>query len=149
MSRVWAARAPAAPKPPSARRKAADRVSNRIPEWKLQEGVVSALDALLRERPGAFAYAAGLEGVRLRPSQRQAMRAQGMQAGEPDLRFYFPAGRVALIELKAKDGRLSTEQKERHALLTALGFTVYTIKRESVADMVAAVLDIVREELAR
>jgi hypothetical protein len=125
-----------------------DKVSNRIPEWKLQEGAVIALDAHLRANPGAFAYAAGLEGVRLRPTQRSAMRAQGMTAGEPDLRFYLPQGRLLLIELKAEGGSVSAEQKARHATLAALGFKVRVVKAKAVDECAAAVLALVLAECA-
>lgn len=107
-----------------------------------------ALDAYLAANPGAFAYAAGLEGVRLRPSQREAMRAQGMTAGEPDLRFYLPGGRVMLIELKAQGGSVSAVQKARHAQLRALGCSMHVVKAVTCKEVATAVLGLVCEALA-
>lgn len=153
MPRTWAKRRDPqgfeAPPPPKRPRVAQDRVSNRIPEWKLQEGVCIALEAELRARPGAFAYSAGMEGVRLTAGQRVKAKATGMQAGEPDLRFYFPGGRLVLVELKADGGRLNPAQKDRHAVMQALGFIVHTVKATSVAEASRLVLAIVRAEMGR
>jgi hypothetical protein len=117
----------------------ADKVVDRIPEWRLQEHCVVRLNAVLEERPGAFTFAAGLEGVHLRPRQREAMRAQGMTAGEPDLRFYLDRGRLMLIELKADAGTVSRVQKDRHALLRALGFVVHVVRAKTPEEAWAAV----------
>lgn len=126
---------------------AKDTVNARIPEWKLQEAICADLDARIRN--GApFAYAAGLEGVRLRPSQREAMRAQGMTAGEPDLRFYLPGARLLLIELKADKGTVSPVQKARHALLRAFGFDVHVVRASTPQEACAAVWAIVGAALA-
>lgn len=54
-------------------------------------------------------------------------KATGLVAGEPDLRFYLPSGKVVFIELKTKDGTLSKVQKAYHQLLKELGFEVYTV----------------------
>jgi len=123
---------------------ATDRVSNRIPEWRLQAEQVAELERL--EALGhAFAYAAGLEGVPLTPKKRREMRAQGMKAGEPDLRFYFPGARLILLENKADGGSLSKDQRERHALLTRLGFEVRTRKMLTLEEARQVVRDIVEE----
>jgi hypothetical protein len=124
----------------------ADVVSNRIPEWKLQSAIVVDLDR--RIRGGArFAYAAGLEGVPLTPKKRGEMRRQGMQAGEPDLRFYLSRGRLLLIELKADGGSTNKAQKERHELLRALGFDVRVVIAKSEEEAIAAVWAILSAEL--
>jgi hypothetical protein len=123
---------------------AADRTSNRIPEWRLQAEQVAECEALLAAGH-AFAYAAGLEGVRLHPGQRDLARATGMKAGEPDLRFYFPGARLILLENKADGGSLNADQKARHALLRGLGFDVRVAKMRSLDEARAAVRAIVQE----
>ena len=125
----------------------ADSVNDTIPEWRLQESCVGALDAYLRANPGAFAYAAGLEGVRLRPRQRAAMRAQGMTAGEPDLRFYLPGGKLMMVELKTSKGATSAVQKARHGALRALGHVVHVVKEKTPEEAASAVLALVCEAL--
>lgn len=127
---------------------AVDIVSDRVPEWRLQQAIVVDLD---RRVAGGqpFTFAAGLEGVRLTPKKRGEMRQQGMKAGEPDLRFYFPGGRLVLIELKAGDGSTNKAQKDRHVELRALGFVVHLVKAKSEAEAIAKVGAIVDAELAK
>lgn len=123
---------------------ARDTVNARIPESAIQEAAVIELESYLRRHPGAFAFAAGLEGVPMTPRKRAAMRAQGMSPGEPDLRFYLPRGRTLLIELKADGGTRNAAQKARHAALGALGFEVltqrYTTREEAAKGVLATVL---------
>lgn len=132
---------------------ARDTVSNRIPEWKLQAAIASRLDSLIalyeQHGPAPFAYAAALEGVigNLNRYQTQLATATGMKAGEPDLRLYFEAGRLVLVELKGENGRLNDAQKERIPLLRGLGFTVHVLfattedeAREAIGVIVAAEL---------
>ena len=124
---------------------AVDTVNDAYREEDLQAAIVANLESELAARPGAFAFAAGLEGVRLRPSQRAKMRAQGMTAGEPDLRFYLPGGRTLLIELKA-GAAVSRVQKDRHALIRGLGFVVHVVRAKTPAEAVAAVRAILAGE---
>lgn len=124
---------------------ARDTVNARISEAALQEAAVIELESYLRQHPGAFAFAAGLEGVPMTPRKRAQMRAQGMSPGEPDLRFYLPQGRTLLIELKADKGTRNPAQKERHAALEALGFEVltqrYVTREEAAQGVLASVLE--------
>jgi hypothetical protein len=48
----------------------------------------------------------------------------GLQPGYPDLLIQWHPSKVLWIELKTHLGRVSDIQKERHALLQALGFPV-------------------------
>lgn len=126
---------------------ATDTVRDSIPEWRLQIEVCAGLDQMIGE--GApFAYAASLEGVRLTKSQAQLAKAQGMKAGEPDLRFYLPGGRVFFVELKAEGGKLNAAQKLRHPILQALGLVVHVVKATTPQEARAAVCGLVRAELA-
>ena len=54
------------------------------------------------------------------------LKTQGALAGIPDLIIWLPAGRSILLEMKARDGRLSQSQKDIHAQATQLGFPVIT-----------------------
>lgn len=114
----------------------------------MQRAIVLDLERKLSQGAN-FAFAAGLEGVPLTPKKRGEMRQQGMQAGEPDLRFYFDGGRTLLIELKADGGSLNAAQKTRHARLRALGFDVRVVKAKTEEDAVAQVSAIIEEELAK
>jgi hypothetical protein len=127
---------------------ARDRISDRVPEWRLQAEAVAGLDALISQGL-PFAYAASLEGVigNLNPYQARLAKATGVKRGEPDLRIYLPAGRLLMIELKGKDGRLSPDQKERIPVLQALGFAVQVIKAETPEAMREAVTAAVKAAL--
>lgn len=126
---------------------ATDTVSDRVPEWRLQAEAVAGLEELLAAHPGAFAYAASLEGVlgNLNPYQSQVASATGVKRGEADLRLYLPGARLELIELKGADGKLSKVQKERHEVLAALGWIVTVIKAATPEVMRSLVVDHVRQ----
>jgi len=99
-------------------------------EHILQVGVVAWL------RCNGYDVASDQGG--LRTSYRQAKRAKaaGMMAGEPDLRIYLPGGKLCLIEMKAATGRVSTVQKERHAVLASLGFPVHVVQAATIRDAI-------------
>lgn len=54
------------------------------------------------------------------------LKTQGALAGIPDLIIWLPGARSILLEMKAKDGRLSSAQKEIHHHAGQLGFPVIT-----------------------
>ena len=92
-------------------------------------------------------FAADMSGLYIRtPAGRKAAKAAGRVPGEPDLRIYLPGGKLVLIELKAANGRLSPDQKDRHATLRALGFAVHVVKAQTPADAVQQVDAILKEE---
>lgn len=127
----------------------ADKVTNRIPEWKLQAAIASLLDSRIAlEQP--FAYAASLEGVigHLNVYQTQLSTATGVKRGEPDLRLYFEAGRLVMIELKGDKGKLTDSQKIRIPILRGLGFIVHIVFATSEAEAKALAGAIVDAELA-
>ena len=82
-------------------------------------------------------------------SERDGARrkALGMAAGEPDLRLYFPGGRLVLVELKRQKGVLSPAQKIRIPALRALGFTVHVLKARTPAEAVDKITTIIDGEL--
>lgn len=53
-----------------------------------------------------------------------ARRKSGVVTGFPDLTVWLPNGRVVLIEMKSKTGRLSEDQKVVHGHLRSLGHIV-------------------------
>lgn len=120
------------------------RVTDRIPEWRLQAEIAAYLDSIGQP------YAASLEGVigNLNPYQSQLAKATGVKRGEPDLRLYFPTGRLVMVELKGERGRLTLDQKERIPMLRELGFTVHLVRASTPAEAVDAVATIVAAERA-
>lgn len=123
---------------------AVDRVQNRYSEAYLQAEQIAECERLAK-LGHPFAVAAGLEGVPLTPKKRREMRQQGMAAGEPDLRFYFSGPRLILLENKAEGGTVSKAQKERHALLSGLGFDVRIARMTSPQEARAVVRALVEE----
>jgi len=115
-----------------------------IEEWKLQAEAVRQLRAL-PEFDRQFTLAADFNA-----GKRDATKAKatGVTAGEADLRIYGTNARLLLIEYKNAEGRLSLEQKERHALLRSLGYTVIVIKTATPEECAAASVGAVREWLA-
>jgi len=114
-----------------------------IAEWELQAAAVRQLKAM-PEFDKTFTLAADFAA-----GKRDATKAKatGITAGEPDVRIYGANARLLLIEYKNAEGRLSTEQKKRHALLRALGYTVIVIKSATPEECAAASLKAVRDWL--
>ena len=75
-------------------------------------------------RKAGYYVAADFNAGKRNPSKAKAM---GMLAGVPDLRFYFPHGKIVWIELKTNRGALSESQKNHQAILQRNGHTVATV----------------------
>lgn len=127
---------------------AADTVTDRVPEWRLQAEQCAGLDQLLDAAPHAFAYAASMEAGRRSRAERTMAKASGLRAGEPDIRLYFPGARLAFVENKAADGRLTKSQRERIPALAALGFPVHVIAAAEPQEARTAILALVAAYLA-
>ncbi|GJD31456.1 hypothetical protein PMNALOAF_2715 [Methylobacterium adhaesivum] len=116
------------------------RVVNRVPEWRFQAEVVARLHKM--EAEGCPLTCAGdMAAAKRSQAERQTAKATGLMAGETDVRVYIVGGRLLSIELKAKKGSRSKEQKDRHARLEALGFEVMNPRAdtpEALADLVEA-----------
>lgn len=125
-----------------------DKVTNRIPEWRLQASIAADLDRRIHDGQ-PFTYAASLEGVAglLNPYQSQLAAAQGMQRGEPDLRLYFSSAHLVMIELKGENGKLTDSQKVRIPILRGLGFLVHIVHAVANEEAVALAGTIVDMEL--
>lgn len=107
--------------------------NDNVPEWRLQAAAVRRL----RARPDfgvRFALAGDMNAARRGKQTATVAKATGMTAGEPDLRLYAEAGRLLLVEYKAGKGRLSQDQRDRHALLTRLGYAVHVVRATTEAD---------------
>lgn len=116
-------------------------------EWKLQAAAVRALKAMPefgRQFLLAGDQAAGKRGPK---AQMQAL-ATGLTPGDPDLRIYLPAGRIAYIEYKTTAGRLSPAQRQRHADMARLGHAVEVVAATTEDECAAATVALVRGWLA-
>jgi hypothetical protein len=114
-------------------------------EWVLQAEIVRQLRALpefvddaAHVRPGTFTLAGDFNAARRSMREAAKAKATGLTPGEHDVRLYLDGGRLALIEVKAERTPVSRVQKDRHALLAALGFTRQTIIRATTPDDAAA-----------
>lgn len=102
------------------------RLTEVIPEYRLQAASVRALRSM-PEFGKRFTIAADMAAGRRGRQTAAIAKATGLVKGEHDLRIFLEGGRLALIEFKAAKGRLSPEQRDRHALLYRLGFTLQTV----------------------
>jgi len=115
-----------------------------VQEWLLQAEAVRRLRAMPEYasaadnvRPGTFTLAGDFNAGRRGKQESVKAKATGLTPGEHDVRVYMHGGRLGLIEMKGAETVLRREQKERHALLAALGFKRQAIIREATADCAA------------
>lgn len=69
-------------------------------------------------------------------------KATSRTAGEPDFTVLLPNGKIALIEVKTTNGKLSDDQERLHGKAWALGHTVHVVR--SFVEF----LDIIKDEEA-
>jgi hypothetical protein len=112
--------------------------NRRRPEWRIQAEVMARLHKL--EAAGwPIASAGDMNAGRRTPAEAARAKAMGLTAGEADVRVYLPTGILVMFELKARDGKLSEAQIERHKKLSGLGHTVLMVETdepERAADIV-------------
>lgn len=104
-------------------------------EWQIQSFIVMEL------RRAGFLVAGDMNAGKRNP---RMARAQGILAGEPDLRVYLPGSRTALFELKTARGGLSATQRIHHANLARHGHMVHVVFAASPSDGLIQVLAILR-----
>jgi hypothetical protein len=92
-------------------------------ENQLQAAVADLLTYAFKGQPVAWThFPAG--GYELNPSARSRLQRLGLQPGFPDLLIQWHYGHSLWIEMKTSRGRLSDDQKFRHALLERVGIPV-------------------------
>lgn len=124
-------------------------------EWKLQAAIVTALRRLpsyaadaTQARPGTFTLAGDFNAARRSMREAAKAKATGLTPGEHDLRIYLHGGDLGLIEVKGASA-VSKAQKDRHALLAALGFKRQAIvKATTEAEAADKAVAVVRGWLA-
>lgn len=102
-------------------------------EWEMQAEQVRRLKAM-PEYGKQFLLIGGMEAGRRGRMEQVKAKATGLTAGHPDLTIFLPFGKIAMIENKAENGRLSKEQVDRHAALRLIGHTVEVVKASSKDD---------------
>ncbi|WP_242221670.1 VRR-NUC domain-containing protein [Shinella zoogloeoides] len=116
-------------------------------EWELQAEQCRRLKAM-PEYGKQFLLVGGMEAGRRGRQEQIKAKATGLTAGHPDLTVFLPGGKVAMIENKAENGRLSMEQKERHTALAAIGHTVEVVKASTADEAASMAVALVRGWLA-
>lgn len=105
------------------------------PEHKLQVAVREYLEYAL---PKSMYWTASLTGTHLSMQARAKAKAAGVRRGLPDFLFVFPDGVTRYIELKAKNGSLTPEQREFRDQFGPLG--IFAVAR-SVDDVERALVE--------
>lgn len=116
-------------------------------EWRLQAAAVRALKAM-PEYQRQFLLAGDMASGKRGPKAQMQALATGLTPGDPDLRIYLPAGRIAFIEYKTTAGRLSPAQRQRHADMARLGHAVEVVAAATEDECAAATVALVRQWLA-
>jgi len=116
-------------------------------EWRLQAAAVRALKAM-PEFGRQFLLAGDMASGKRGPKAQMQALATGLTPGDPDLRIYLPAGRIAFIEYKTSTGRLSPAQKQRHADMARLGHIVEVVAAATEDECADKTVALVRGWLA-
>ncbi|THK38124.1 VRR-NUC domain-containing protein [Ensifer sp. MPMI2T] len=122
-----------------------------VEEWLLQAAGTRALRNMPEYvkdakdvRPGTFTLAGDFNAARRSMREQMKAKATGLTSGEHDKRIYMFGGELGLIEYKGEETPVSKDQKERHALLAALGFSRQEILRakteEQAAELAVAIV---------
>jgi hypothetical protein len=94
-----------------------------LKEWHLQASAVKWLRRY-RQAGWPIRVAGDMNSARRTLREQGHAAATGINAGEPDVRVYLPAGKILLIEFKRSDGETSDEQDDAHVELRELGHDV-------------------------
>lgn len=93
-----------------------------------------------------FTFAGDMNAAKRGPVAAALAKKTGMMAGEPDLRIYVEGDDgmpvLVMIENKNAGNYTSGEQRDRHELLSRLGFPVWNIKTDSVVEAARAAIGI-------
>lgn len=110
--------------------------------WSEEQLQIAIAESLRKQ---GVVFAADMGGLRTTKRSAGRAKAAGLTKGEPDLRIYMDGGKLGMIELKAKRGTVSPEQKERHAVLRDLGFDVRVVKASCPTEAIQKVNEIISE----
>lgn len=116
-------------------------------EWELQAAQVRALRSL-PSYGKRFLLAGDQNAAKRGPRAQQEAIAAGMTPGEADLRIYLAGGQIRMIENKVGKGRLSIQQKDRHAALSRLGHDVVVVSATTPSDAAGQAVALVQGWLA-
>ncbi|MEB2845913.1 VRR-NUC domain-containing protein [Endobacterium cereale] len=116
-------------------------------EWELQAAQVRALRSL-PSYGRQFLLAGDQNAAKRGPRAQQEAIAAGMTPGEADLRIYLAGGQIRMIENKVGKGRLSVQQKDRHAALSRLGHDVVVVSATMPSDAASQAVALVQGWLA-
>lgn len=110
-------------------------------EDQYQESVANLLDAILKPEEAIYTHVpAG--GYELGGSARGRLMRLGLHRGWPDICIAYSPGRMLWLEFKTALGRLSLDQRQRHAQLEALGHVVVVCRwRAQWAEDIIAILE--------
>lgn len=87
-------------------------------EHRIQVALIDYLKLALRPELEARAVP---NGEKRHIAVASRLKAEGVRRGTPDIFICLPSGKIAWLEMKAKGGSLSPEQKEFRDKVTALG----------------------------
>jgi hypothetical protein len=123
----------------------AQRPRDHNAEARIQAAIVDWVRAVA---PQVLVFAVPNGGLR---SKAEAARLKwtGVLAGVPDLVVIAPGGRAFFLEVKTADGRLSTDQRDVHACLVALGTPATIVRSIDDARLAFGVWGIKTREAAR
>jgi hypothetical protein len=93
------------------------------PEAQIQRAVFEHFK--IRSATGVFAFHPANGGYR-RPVEAKILKGQGVVSGVPDI-VAVRSGQMYCLELKAKGGKLSDNQRAAHSLLVSAGAMVATV----------------------
>lgn len=105
----------------------------RRPEAALQRTVVAWLRLLENQRLLWFTHVGHGGGGRVRGA---ILKGLGLKTGVADLLLLFPGGRYGFLELKARGGRQSPEQREFQAIVERMGGLYAMARSFEVADRI-------------
>lgn len=99
-------------------------------EDQFQASVANLLDAILKPEEAIYTHIAH-GGYELSKAARARLYRLGLHRGWPDICIAYGTGRMLWLEFKSALGRLSLDQRQRHAQLEALGHVVVVCRWSS------------------
>ncbi|CAN7600013.1 hypothetical protein [Bosea sp. LjRoot237] len=117
-----------------------------LKEWHLQSSAVKWLRRY-RQAGWPIRIAGDMNAGRRTLREQGQASATGINAGEPDVRVYLPAGKLLLAEFKREGETTSEEQDDAHAELRALGHDVIVLTPANEDEAAAQLAEAVSQRL--